>query len=162
MVDLGSLASALSSLNAASEIAKSIVGLRDANLMNEKIIEFQAKILEANSAALSAQTERMTLLETISELRKKVEEIEVWVNEESRYQLTDFGSQTYAYLLKPDMANGEPEHRLCASCFQKRVKSILQFQDTVLEQHVYLCPNCTGEFRFGRKVIPPITNAIGF
>ena len=67
-----------------------------------------------------------------------------------RYQLKDYGGNTFAWELKADAANSEPIHRLCPACFSKRRKSILQFDlHTGASQDRYDCPACKAEFDFG-------------
>ena len=43
-----------------------------------------------------------------------------------RFQVTNFGGGTFAYLLKDEAADGEPPHRVCATCYEDGRKSILQ------------------------------------
>ena len=161
MVDLGSISSMLASLIAAKDIAHSLIGIRDDAILKEKVLEFQSKILDANEAAFAAQNERLGLLEKVNELQSKLDTQNAWESEASRYELKDFGSETFAYLLKDDMSNGEPIHRVCPTCFQQRRKSVLQFQDKSFQQDVYTCPSCSDEFRFGRKVVPEIQQSTG-
>ena len=77
----------------------------------------------------------------VSDLEKEVARFEEWAAEKKRYQLTDYGGATFAYALKPDAANGEPPHRLCAPCYQKGHKSILQFSNRGAGQDYYECPS---------------------
>lgn len=73
---------------------------------------------------------------------------EKWEAEKQRYKLTDFGGGTFAYLLKPEAASGEPPHRICAHCYQRDEKSILQFVHRSDGQDYYKCPKC-GDQVFG-------------
>jgi hypothetical protein len=67
--------------------------------------------------------------------------------------LTDFGGGTFAYLLKPGAANGEPTHRICAQCYQKGQKSILHFLHRSSGQDYYKCQSC-GDITSGIHVAP--------
>lgn len=157
MPDISAFAKALAAIRAAKDIAETMVSVRDTAAFNAKMIEFQSKIIDANNAAFAAQDERTALLDEIRRLQKKVAEFENWEAEKRRYQLTDFGGDTFAYLLKPDIDDGEPLHRLCAACFQKRQKSILQFiGQTAYSQDGYRCPNCGNDFFFGVRKSPPM------
>lgn len=51
MVDMSAIAGALSLLTAANDIAQAMIGLRDAAAFQSKLIELQAKIIEANNSA---------------------------------------------------------------------------------------------------------------
>jgi hypothetical protein len=81
---------------------------------------------------------------------------EKWETEEQRYQLKDFGGNTFAYELKPEAAQGEPPHIICPNCYQKRQKSILQGRGKdALQRDMYHCPSCENEFNLGTRVPPP-------
>src|SRR5579864_1037972 len=64
----------------------------------------------------------------IDDLEKEVAGFENWETEKQRYQLTDFGGNSFAYSLKPQAANGEPSHRICPNCYERGQKAILQFK----------------------------------
>ncbi len=119
-MDISAIAGGLASLKAAKDIAESLLNLRD----NAK---FQAAVVELQGKILSAQSDQFASMERVRELETQLTKLEAWATEKKRYQLTDFGGGTFAYLLKPEAANGEPIHWLCANCYQKGRKSILQF-----------------------------------
>jgi hypothetical protein len=102
----------LSAIKTAFDIAKGLKDIDTAASRNAAVIELQEKIL----AAREAQT---ALLDRIGELEKEMARFETWEAEKKRYKLTDFGAGTFAYSLKPEEANGEPPHRICAACYQK-------------------------------------------
>jgi len=150
MPDPVTIGGALASFGALKNIAQSMIGLRDAQAFQEKMIEFQGAILDAQQGIFSANQERSELLERISKLEKELAELNSWHNEKKRYELTDFGGGTLAYLLRKGMENGEPTHRLCPACYQKGDKSVLQFsQQNAFSQDVYNCPACKTRFNFG-------------
>lgn len=136
----------LGAFKTAFDAAKALKDINDVAIRNAAVVELQEKIL----AAQQAQT---TLIEEIRNLEKKVAAFETWEAEKQRYQLTDFGGSTFAFLLKPDSANGEPPHRICASCYQKGKKSILQFVDHSDGQDIYDCFECAKRQTFGKFVL---------
>jgi hypothetical protein len=146
---MGTIASAIGSIKAAGDIAKAITGLRDAQTIQAKVIELQQVILSAQTSALAAQSDQFTLLQQIRELEAKMAKLEAWEAEKKRYQLRDFGGRTFAYELKPQEANGEPIHRICANCYQKGHKSILQFSARSSGQDYYDCHECKTRPAFG-------------
>lgn len=95
-----------------------MLDLKTATDVQGKVIELQSVILNAQSSALAAQSEQFISLQRISELEKRIAQIEAWDAETGRYQLRDYGRGRFAYELKVDSANGEPTHRLCAACFR--------------------------------------------
>lgn len=142
MVDIGTIASAVGSLNAAAQIAKGMLSLHDMQAVQGKVIELQGVILAAQSSALAAQSDQLSLLEEIRGLKAKMAELETWNAEKQRYKLERLPPGCFVYALKPNMANGEPIHRLCAKCFQHEKKAILQ------EHHAgfFKCIECQSEY----------------
>jgi hypothetical protein len=126
MIDAGSIAAAIGSLKTAADIAKGFLDFKEAAAVQGRVIELQAAILSAQSSALAGQSEQLTLLEQIRSLKEKMAKLEAWEAEKKRYQLTDHGFGRFAYVLKADADNGEPIHKLCATCFNKGQKTILR------------------------------------
>ena len=144
-----------SAFKAMFDLAKRLKGMNDAAVRNTAVIELQEKIL-------TAQSEQSTLIERVGALEKEVADLKAWDAEEQRYELTDFGGETFAYVLKPSMSEGEPSHRICAACYQKRHKSILQFRHpTATGQDKYACPACETDFFFGKYSDPPVIRTRG-
>jgi hypothetical protein len=150
MVDMSAIAGAIGALKAANDIAQAMIGLRDASAFQSKLIEFQAKIIEANNSAFAAQDERAALLRQISDLEGEVATLKAERSRLQRYELKDFGGNTFAYQLKQSEANGEPIHRACPNCYNKGHISILQFDFvTAGRQDRYDCRSCNSQFEFG-------------
>lgn len=162
MPDMGSIAAAIGGLKTAAEITKSFLDLKEAAAVQGKVIELQGVILAAQSSALAAQSDQMTLLEDIRALKEKMAKLEAWEAEKQRYKLTQFTPGVFAYALKPEEANGEPPHQLCAACFDKGQKSVLQhlgdglFKCHVCDSRVRLRPPERGQ-QFARSDYDPFT-----
>ena len=149
-------------LKSAGEMAKELVDIRDTVKFGNAVVELQAQIMAAQQAAFSAQEREAAMAEEIRDLKTRMAELEAWDAEKQRYELTDFGSGTFAYLLKPDMSSGEPEHRLCAACYQNGHKSILQFRyQTATRQGKYTCPACKTDVLLGVYSDPPVIRTRG-
>ena len=91
----------VSTLKSAYSLSKSIADLDDVHSVKVQIGELQAQILAAQESALLSQEREAALAEGIRNLEEKVAELEAWDAEKERYELTDFGGETFAYLLKP-------------------------------------------------------------
>lgn len=144
-------------LKAAGETAQKLIELRDTAKFGDALIELQAQIIAAQQGALAAQAREAAMSDEIRSLKERMAELEAWDTEKQRYQLTDFGGGTFAYVLKPDMSSGEPSHRICAACYQEGRKSILQFKlQTGYHQDKYNCPACGKDFLFGVRHSPPM------
>jgi len=155
MIDASSVAAIASSLKAASDVAKTMVGLRDASALQAKTIELQSMILNAQSSAFAAQDERSALIERIRSLEKQVADLEEQAREKQRYSLKDFGSGTFAYTLKPEASAGEPAHHVCANCYKEGHIAILQFRyRNTMSQQAFVCQRCKVEVALGTPVEP--------
>jgi hypothetical protein len=155
MPDMTAIASALSSFKALKDIAEAMIGLRDAASFRERQIEFQGKIIDAQSALMALQDERATLVETIRHQEAEIARLKAWEAEKERYELkqvTIGGSLTY--VLKPDAQGTEPPHWICAACYQVGKKSILQRGDTHGGDWFYRCPRCTASVRAPWEAFP--------
>ena len=143
MVDVLAIKSAIDGLKAARDIAKTAIGLRDAALLQTKVIELNELILSAQSSALDAQADQLALIERINELEKEVARFKTWDTEKQRYRLIQFVPGAVAYVLKQSEAHGEPGHALCANCYERGVKSILQSNgEPRIADHAFECPFC--------------------
>jgi hypothetical protein len=144
-----------SAIQSAYHLTKSIADLNEAHAIKVQLGELLAQILSAQESALRSQDRESALTRQVHVLEDRIAQMETWNAEKQRYQLTDFGSGTFAYLLNPDQKGSDPTHRLCAACFQKREQSILQFKHrNNYGQEVCWCPNCKSEFAFGNRSTP--------
>jgi hypothetical protein len=141
----GEILAGIGAVKAAYDMAKALKDINDATVRNRAVIELQEKILVAREA-------QTALLDRVSTLEKEMARFEAWEREKGRYKLTDFGGGTFAYLLKPEEANGEPPHRICATCYQKGQKSILQFSHNVEGQDWFECHGCGTRLAFGTHI----------
>ncbi|MET3648044.1 hypothetical protein [Phyllobacterium ifriqiyense] len=137
------IAEGYGALKAALEIVKGLKDVNDQVKLNAAVIELQSKILDAQEATSGAK-------DRLKELETEIAELKAWDKQAARYQLKDFGEQTYAYELKAASSNGEPAHLVCPTCYQKKVRSILQFQHTYGGRRSFKCYECTNTIELGR------------
>jgi hypothetical protein len=109
----------LGAIKTAFDIAKGLKDIDDVARRNAAIIELQEKILTAQAA-------QAALVETVSELKKRVAELESWEADKQRYKLTEIAPGIVCYTVKEAMRGGEPPHRICANCYAAGKKSFLQ------------------------------------
>lgn len=148
-MDIGSFTSLASSLKAAIDIAKGAVGVRDHAKLQGLLTELQEKIISAQSSALTANASLMEVLQKNRELEQRLAEVEDWRTVAARYELVDFGSETFAYRLRPESANREPTHLICPACYAKRQRSILQGGTSSVGQRIMRCSACDKSFYLG-------------
>ncbi len=147
MPDITAISAALASFKVAKDIAQAMIGLRDAAAFRSKMIEFQSAILDAQSAAFSANEERTALIAQIEALKKRIAEIEAWEAEKQRYELQEIAPRMFVYVLKPETKGTEPSHWICPSCYQKCQKAILQGFHSATFGWSHTCPACKLEIR---------------
>lgn len=144
MVDMTAIAGAMSSLKAMKDIAEAMIGLRDAKAFQSKRVELYSLIISTQSAVFAVNEERAALVEEVSEFKKKVADLEAWETEKQRYELkrvSSFGS--FAYSVKEAVAGSEPPHYICAACYERGKKSILQGTPALeVRRRMFLCPEC--------------------
>jgi seryl-tRNA synthetase len=149
MADMLAIAQGLNALKAMMDIGKAMVGLRDAAQILEKTVELNQKILSVQTALADAQAEQTTLVQTIGQLEEEIVRLKTWETEKKRYQLTEVAPRTFTYVLKPEMANGEPPHWICAACYQNGKISILQGKESHTFGWYHSCPSCSAEINTG-------------
>ncbi|MDP9136951.1 MAG: hypothetical protein M3N38_02055, partial [Pseudomonadota bacterium] len=109
----------------------------------------QEKIISAQGSALTANAGLMEVLQKNRELEQTLAEVEDWRTVAARYELVDFGSETFAYR-KAESALGEPTHLICPACYAKRQRSILQGGGTSsVGQRIMRCSTCDKTFYLG-------------
>ena len=147
MRDMTVIAQALGALKALKDIGQATIGLANAAAFRERQIEFQQRIIDAQSAIFTMQTENSAALERVSELEKEVARVETWDAEKDKYELKTLGLGAFAYMLKPDARGTEEPHWVCAKCYKERRIYIIQFFEA-LSSSWHACPAC------GTHVVP--------
>jgi hypothetical protein len=110
MPDLIAISQGLNAVKAATEIVKTIAGLRDSANLLENTVELNQKILSVQTALADAQSEQASLIQRIGELEKEVTALKSWEAEKQRYELKRYDSGSLFYTLKEAEARGEPVH----------------------------------------------------
>lgn len=145
---VGELFAGLGAFKTMFDMTKAVQNAHDVATRDRAVIELQKEIL-------TAQMQQATLVERIRELETQVAGFEKWDAEKDRYALTDFGGHSFAYSVKPEAANGEPPHRICPNCYEKRQKAILQFRfNAASGRERWICNGCKTEFEFGHPAPP--------
>jgi hypothetical protein len=150
--DMLAIAQGLNALKATTDIIKAMVGLRDAAQILEKTVELNQKILTAQTALADAQMEQASLIQTIRDREEEIARLIAWDAQKQRYELKDIsmGSGSFAYMIKPDAQGGEPLHCLCAYCYERGQKRIMQFTPRIAgPRRIWSCPECKNDIIMG-------------
>ncbi|MEQ1577615.1 MAG: hypothetical protein ABL894_08180 [Hyphomicrobium sp.] len=152
-MDINQVSAAFSSLQALRDLAGAATNVRDNAAFLSKSNELHGQIAGLLGEIVAAQQRAAVQNAEIETLKSKLAELENWEKEKARYELVDFGGQTFALRLKANALNGEPTHRLCPDCFQQKRKSILQhlFNSDFGQEHVN-CGICKRGLALGAPV----------
>jgi hypothetical protein len=150
---------ALTSLKSASDLAKSLLELRDATKIGHVTLELQGKIAAAQQLALAAQQEQAALISKIDELKKTIVEFEDWDREKKRYQMESLPPGILMYRLKEGAENGEPPHKICADCYNKGKKSFLHNLGSGNGLTHWKCNSCGFSQQTGHFIEPRINRS---
>ena len=159
MIGVGEIATALTSISTALEIAKSIHALTVDTAVSAKVFELQRVMSEIVQQLLASQSEQAALSRRIHDLEAQVARFENWDGEKQRYELKELAPGTLVYRTKPGMENGEPVHDLCPHCYQQGVKSILQRSGFAQGCVTHTCPHCQTSF-IGERI--PLDDAVSY
>lgn len=152
MLDM--ISGTIGGLKTASELAKSMLDIRDAAMMKTKISELYGVILSAQESALAANADQLTLLKQKGELEARLLQFETWDAEKQRYKLERLEPGVFVRALKPEMANGEPPHQICAACYENGKKFPLQGDEENNGRQKLRCQGCGTVVTVGRFVPP--------
>ena len=132
----------LSAIKTAFDLARGLKDIHDAANRNAAVIELQDKILTAQQA-------QSALIERIRDLEAEVASFESWEAQKNRYKLEKLPPSIFVYTLKPEMASGEPEHHICAKCYEHRKRSILHGMGKEGGIETFHCRECDSKFYIG-------------
>jgi hypothetical protein len=152
---LTDLSGALGALQSASNIIKTLAGLRSESERSAKLIELQSQIMTAQTSAIQANTAQTTLVDRVRQLEAEIARLETWSTEKQRYELKSLRPGSFAMALKADAQGSEPIHYLCQACYEGEKKFVLQLKPSIgLKRElgvpdIYFCPGCHTEIVWG-------------
>ena len=146
-MDMSLLHGTITGLKTASDIAKGFLELKSIADVQGKVIELQSAILSAQSSALAANSAQAEMVTKISTLKEEIASIKEWEAQKQRYKLVNPWSGAVVYSLKESMANGEPAHWICTSCYEGGRKSILNPIQNKEGWFLLVCPICKSQIQ---------------
>jgi hypothetical protein len=141
------IAAGITSLRATLDIAKSMIGLRDAEAFRAKSIELQETILRALDSGIEAREAYAQQLDAIRALETEVARLKAWDTEKEKYELKPNYMGAVTYMLKPEARGSEPPHWLCPNCYAHGKKSFLLpiGRGTSALHRIHKCSDCKTE-----------------
>lgn len=138
---LGELTAVLTATKSAVDITKTLMALKKGADVQAKVMELNTVLFELQQKLLEAQQGQFQLSERNRELERQIQAADDWKTEKARYQLYEFPTGTLAMCIAPSAQGSEPLHYLCATCFQKGSKSIMQARKNILHDQL-ICNDC--------------------
>ncbi|MFL9810001.1 hypothetical protein EQ845_10690 [Pseudomonas putida] len=117
---------AVASANAAKEISKSLITLRDEGMIRSRVFDLTNSLMELQQQMMQAQVEQMELVRRVAELEQALQAAAQSSDVRQRYELHKFPNGSFAYTLKSEFKDQEPEHYACSNCFEKGERVTLQ------------------------------------
>lgn len=128
-----------------SEIANLLIKAKVDTATTEKAIELQSSIISLQSDLMTIQSQNQALLTAKNELEQRLNWIESWNAQAENYKLEEITSGVFVMASQPSENDSTPPHWLCANCYQKKQKSILQYNGNPSDGVHYFCPNCKND-----------------
>jgi formate dehydrogenase maturation protein FdhE len=140
----------MSPLNAAGEAIQKLIEVRDLAKFGDTLRKMHSEVMAATQGVLAAYAREMTHLDQIRDLEEEVRNFDTWNTEKDRYELKQLAHHgpSFAYALKSNAKPAEKFHCICASCYQRRIKSVLQFDRRAgvrSSEQILKCPVCGSE-----------------
>ena len=143
-------------LTMASQAINAIIAGKVEKRTQDAIIAVNAEILEAQKQARALSEENTTLLNSVSQLEAKIVEFGDWAAEKARYEQRKMDSGVVVYALKESEQGAEPEHELCANCFEAGKRRILApepeskwVSEFAVSYRRHCCKSCGAEYYYG-------------
>jgi hypothetical protein len=142
---IAEFAAGIAGLKTVADLSTLLLKMNVDSAVTQKAIEANAAVINAQNLMLELQTKYQDLLSQKDALEKRLLQIENWQSEAEKYSLTEIAPGVLAYALKQKHAEGVPSHWLCAHCYGKHQKSILQRGKQTEAGTYYGCTNCRTE-----------------
>jgi hypothetical protein len=144
-MDFSAIGAAVTSLRLAGDIAKGLISLNTMAEVQAKAIELNEKIIDAQHRIFEANAAQSELVERVRKLEGEIARMKDWEAEKQRYQLVVPFTGCTVYALKASMSNGEAAHYLCANCFQEGKRSFLQVMRPKPGYLHFVCAGCNSQ-----------------
>jgi len=143
---IAAVAGIMASLNAALQISKSMLTVRDMVLLQESLIELNGEIIRAQEHAISANQTQATLVNEKRDLEKQISDMKIWETEKEKHALKELPRGIFVFCVKESANSSDPIHFLCPNCYEDSRKSILQPEiRTPGMSQVLVCHRCNFE-----------------
>jgi len=136
------VAAAFTSARAAGDIAKSLITLRDEDLVRSRVMDLTGTLMELQQQMMQGQQEQMTFIKKISELENALKVSLAKADLLGQYELVRVGLGKVAYALKPEFKTTQPAHFCCNQCYDNGKRSIFEGYDPDEGMMSFICHAC--------------------
>ena len=126
-MDLLGFSKIVDNVKTAISTVKQVVDLRNDYELFKATHQLLTMLDDVRNQLTSLQSEYSAMQRSKDDMEKKLVELVQWKEDKARYELAKLPSGALVYRLKAEYHDVEPEHDLCPHCYNKNVKSILQF-----------------------------------
>ena len=154
-------AHATATLKVLLEAVKAATGLAHSADVNTAILDIQQKLIEHKTAYFELIEKHQAVTMERDALKKELLDLKQRKENFDRYELKPLAPGFSAYVLKEQLANGEPPHWLCPHCKAKGVVGMIQLsRNDAFESQFFrgeqntahlVCGNCRIEFSMPRS-----------
>lgn len=145
-----------SSIKTAHDLVKSLCSLKVEKETAKVLMDTLKVLLSVQSDAYSVLAKCDELVKTKETLEKKIAECDQWTQTESQYKLEEIHRGLFVYTPKHQDEHHQPNHWLCANCWQERKKSILQAEYHHDTAAAYTCQRCKAKIAIQFKPDSPM------
>ena len=135
-----SIATTITNLSAAKEIASSLLTIRDLQKYGARISEMLDSIIKAKEMISTMQDRESTLTAKIEELEKEITRLKDWNLKKEQYEKKCIANGVFAYMMKGFKGLPQNEEKLCCNCFEKNIGATLN-QGKEGRMITLICPN---------------------
>ncbi|RYF76817.1 MAG: hypothetical protein EOO22_00830 [Comamonadaceae bacterium] len=152
-MDASQIGIVATAIGAAKDIGKAMLGVRDFNLLADRIAAMNDQLLKAQDALLAHNAAMFQLQSENFEAREELRKLKEAASERSRYTLVEItqGNVAYRVNLGPALsAPGQPVsaeamHYLCQPCFDDGRKVTLRYFNSATFGESWTCSVCKAE-----------------
>lgn len=149
------VAAAFTSAKTAGDIAKSLITLRDEDMVRARVMDLTGTLMELQQQMMQGQLEQMALIKQVAELEEALRKTSARQNLLHRYELVGIGPAKVVYALKEEFQKTEPAHLCCTNCYDKGHRSVLKaMRQSGSTSMKFSCPDCVNTFYITGEFLP--------
>lgn len=153
-MDFSVVTAAVSSINTAKAIGKSLVELRDFSQTAGIVAQLNGELLKAQESLFTLSAQLNELQQERHEMSQQLRDAQDRLAERGKYSLYEISDRVFVYRFNEaphatnegSDGNGVPIHYVCQPCFDKGTKAVLQ--KCILQWNIVAlrCPICKQTF----------------